>query len=117
MFTAPATASNSSSASRMLNWQPSQEANLKNATLGLCPSLELIFLQPRPHLAIGEDGPVFADEFGTELAMAAEADAAFHVALHRDVDVAGGQAARFEVARHVPHHDLRPAHHGQAVQR
>src|SRR5579883_740777 len=110
--TASATSSSSSSASNSVNWQPSQEANLNTATVGFrpCPfSSELIFSKPGPDLVIRKDRPVFAQEVGTVLAMAAEADAAFHVALERNMQIARLQAARLQFPDHVPHHDLRPA--------
>src|ERR1035437_5295149 len=43
MSTAPANPSSSSSAASRLNWHPSQEANLKTATLGLSLMLSMLF--------------------------------------------------------------------------
>src|SRR5262245_60223602 len=114
MSMASATASSSSSASKSVSWQPSQEANLNTATVGLplCPfPLELIFSKPGPDLVIRKDRSVFADEVRPVLAMPAESDAAFHVAFHRDVQVARRQAARLQFPDHVAHHDLGTADH------
>ncbi len=80
--TAPATARSSSSQSRRESWQPSQDANLKTASLGFCvrhsklpPGHEV------PDVGAGEDRTVPADELRPALAVPAQADAALHVPL------------------------------------
>src|SRR5271167_968164 len=98
MSTAAAMSSSSSSASSRVSWQPSQEANLKTAILSLGLLLELIFLQQRPHLVIGKDRSVFANEVRSVLAMAAEADSALHVPFHRKIDIRPGQPLGFQFA-------------------
>ena len=88
MSTAPATASSSSSQSSRDSWQPSQEENFQTASLGLragAAMSDLPHAEDRAELLVGEHRAVAADEGRAELAVAAEADGAFHVALHRDV--------------------------------
>src|SRR5690348_13227347 len=83
--TAPATVSNSSSQSRRLSWQPSQDENFQTASLGLalfCAISHLPFAEPGRNLAEAEHRPVLADEQRAELAVPAEADCALHIALH-----------------------------------
>src|ERR1017187_4150991 len=102
MSTAPTTPRSSSSASIRLNWQPSQEANLKTAifgfdfALGFCFVLELMLLQQRPELLVGENRPILANEVRSVLAMPAESDAALHVSFHGEIDVGAGEAMGFE---------------------
>src|ERR1019366_8991145 len=79
--------------------------------------LQLISSKPGPHLVIREDGSVFAKEIRPVLAVAAEADAALHVAFQRQIDVAGRHTARLQLPDYVAHHDLRPADHGHGVKR
>ena len=61
--------------------------------------LEFIFSNQVRMRVVGEDGAVLADEVGPVLAVAAESDGAFHVAFHREIDVAGRDAARFPARR------------------
>src|SRR5512141_1011093 len=102
MSTAPATLSSSSSASSRLNWQPSQEANLKIAILGLPLGLvlvsELILLQQRPDALVRENGPIFADEVWSVLAMPTEADPALHVSFHGNVNIVLLEPLRFQLS-------------------
>src|SRR6187549_125214 len=95
MSTAPATASSSSSQSSSESWQPSQEENFHTASLGLRADAAISDLpnaENRTQLFVGEDRAIAADEGRAELAMAAEADGAFHIAFHRDVHRAGRDA-------------------------
>src|SRR5579872_2647720 len=88
MSIAPATARSSSSQSRRDSWQPSQEENFQTASFGLRAGAAMSNLpqaENRAKLIIGEHRPVAADESRAELAVAAEADGALHVALHGDV--------------------------------
>src|ERR1035441_1859738 len=123
MSTAPTIPSNSSSASIKLNWQPSQEANLKTAifgldfALGFCFVLELMLLQQRPELLVGENRPILANEVRSVLAMSAESDAALHVSFHGEKDVRAGESVGFEFAGDKTHHDLKPADHGRGTRR
>src|SRR5215469_12039717 len=87
--TSPATASNSSSQSSRLNWQPSQEANFQTASLGLCGTSDLPQPEEGFYAVVSKHGPVLADEAGTKLAMAAKSHRTFHVALHRNEDLCG----------------------------
>src|SRR5512142_1928430 len=84
--TSPATASNSRSQSSRLNWQPSQEANFQTASFGLTRTSHLPQRQQVPDPVVAEHRAVLADERRPVLAVAAEADAALHVPLHRHVD-------------------------------
>src|ERR1035437_4147879 len=121
MSTAPTIPSNSSSASIKLNWHPSQEANLNTAifgfdfALGFCFVLELMFLQQRPELLVGENRPILTNEVGPVLAVPAESDATLHVSFHGEKDVRAGEAMGFEFAGDKTHHDLRPADHGRGT--
>src|SRR3974377_652319 len=83
--TSPAMASNSSSQSSSVNWQPSHDANFHTASLGLglAPISQLPDSQPILDAVVAKNRAVFADERRTELAMAAKADGALHIALHR----------------------------------
>src|SRR6266702_4151273 len=96
-----ATASSSSSQSSRLNWQPSQEANFHTASRGLRfrGISHLAGSQKRLDPVVAEHWTVAAHESGAELAVAAEADGAFHVAFHRDVDALPRHAAALECAR------------------
>src|SRR5208282_3076708 len=123
MSTAPTTPSNSSSASIKLNWQPSQEANLKTAIFGLDRGLdlalrfvsELMLLQQRPELLVGENRPILANEVGPVLAMSAESDATLHVSFHGEIDVRAGESMGLQFAGDKAHHDLRTADHGRGT--
>ena len=92
--TAPASASSSSSRSSSESWQPSQEANFQTASFGLAAAHSSRTSSQRRDRRVAVDGPVAADQRRPELAVAAEADAAVHVPLHRDVDPLGRDAAR-----------------------
>jgi uncharacterized membrane protein len=60
-------------------------------------------------LRIGEDGAVAADVVRAELAAAAVAERAFHVALEREVDPLGRETRFAERRYGEAHHHLRPA--------
>src|SRR5579872_1108068 len=119
--TAPSTASNSSSASSRLSWQPSQDANLKTATLGFAFGLgfflELIFIQQRSNSLVRKHGSVFADEIWAILAMSTETDAALHVAFHGNVNVFSFEPLHLQFACHKPHHDLGTTNHRDGARR
>src|SRR6516165_2559002 len=85
--TSPATASNSSSQSNRLNWQPSQDANFQTASFGLRSILDLPLEEQVLHATIGKHGSIFANKVWAILAVPAEAERTFHVAFHRDKDV------------------------------
>lgn len=53
---------------------------------------------------------LLADELGAELAAAAQADAAFHAALQRDVSTFEGQPGRLQRLDGEAHHHFRSAH-------
>src|ERR1035441_316671 len=112
MSRAPATLSSSSSASSKLNWQPSQEANLKTASRGLRLILELFFFQERPHPVIGKDGAVLANEVRAILTVSAETDRALHVSFHGKINILPGESVSFQIAGNKPHHDLGSAGEG-----
>ena len=83
----PGAASSSSSRLRIESWQPSQEVNFQTASFGLAlrrairaPGSRTTRSASRP----AEHGPVAADERRPPLAVAAVADRAAHVALHRE---------------------------------
>src|SRR5208282_1424945 len=116
--TAPTTASNSSSASSRLSWQPSQDGNLKTAILGL-PFFfsELILVHHRADLLVGKHRSVLADEMRAVLAVAAEADRTLHVSFHGEVNLTAAEAVTCQVAGHKAHHDLGPAEHGHGLRR
>ena len=84
----PVTARSSSSQSRRLSWQPSQEASLKTASRGFF--LEAISDLPHgdevAHPRVRENRTIAADEERADLAVPAEPDRAFHVPLERDVN-------------------------------
>src|SRR5208282_498699 len=89
MSIASATASNSSSQSSRLSWHPSHEANFHTASRGLFFLLTILnLIQPEQaaQLIITKHRPVLADKVRAELTMTAEADGAFHVALHRKIN-------------------------------
>src|SRR5271169_3985184 len=113
MSSCSATASSSSSQSRRLSWQPSQEANFHTARRGRTRRAKsnLPHAENRGDAVKAKDRPVAAHEGGSELAMPAQADRAFHVALHRDKNPVHGQPALPQRIHREPHHDLRPAHH------
>src|SRR5579884_4219765 len=113
MSIAPATPSSSSSASSRLSWHPSQDANLNTAIFGL----ELIFFHQGPDDIATKHRPILADEMWPVLAMAAQSDAAFHVAFHREIDVFAPQAHGIEFAQNEAHHNFRPAHHRYRLRR
>src|SRR5262245_62299543 len=78
-------ASNSSSQSSRLNWQPSHEANFQRASfLRLRAISDLPFAQPRVDAVESKDRPVLANESRAEHAVPAKPDSAFHVTLHRN---------------------------------
>src|ERR1700732_218430 len=84
-----ATARSSSSQSRRLSWQPSQEANFQTASLGFLIRFisELAYPDEWCNSIVPKNRTLFADELRTQLAVAAKADRAFHVPLHRDIDL------------------------------
>ena len=84
----PASETSSSSKSSRVSWQPSQEANFQTASFGLRARSAHSSRTPSsvPIRADREDRAVLADERWAELAVAAVADRALHVALERDVD-------------------------------
>src|SRR6516225_4429437 len=108
-----ATASSSSSQSSRLSWQPSQEANFHTARRGRTRRAKsnLPYIEKRGDAVEAKNRAVAADEGGSELAMPAQPDRAFHVALHRDKDPVHCQPALAQRIDGKPHHDLRPAHH------
>ena len=83
-----AIASSSSSQSSSVSWQPSQEENFQTASFGFVATALTAPAPPsaRSISSVAEHGAVAADQRRAELAVAAVADAAAHVALHRDVD-------------------------------
>ena len=87
----PASASSSSSQSSSDSWQPSQEANFQTASVGLRVSVGHSSRTPirSADLVVAIDRAVAADQRRAELAVAAVAEPAAHVALHRDVDPLG----------------------------
>src|SRR6056297_1644842 len=100
MSTSPAMASSSSSADSSESWQPSQEANFHTATLGLpmrssitATSSQLPHIEQPGHLGPGEHRAVTAQEHRSELAVAAGADTAAHVALEGHVHPLGRDPA------------------------
>src|SRR5260221_322506 len=120
MSIAPATASSSSSQSRRESWQPSQEENFQTASLGFldwAAMSELPHAEDRAKLLVGEDRPVSADEGRAELAVAAEADSAFHVALHGDVHGTCRHAGGSEPGDGETHHHFGPADERDGVRR
>src|SRR6516165_5612479 len=108
-----ATASSSSSQSSKLSWQPSQEANFHTARRGRTRRAKsnLPCAEKRGDAVEAKNWPVAADKGGSELAMPAQPDSAFHVTLHRDKDPFHSQPALTQRIDGEPHHDLRPAHH------
>src|SRR5690348_6732313 len=119
MSMAPATARSSSSQSSSESWQPSQDENFHTASLGFLTAAmsELPYAEDRAQLLVGEDRPVAADEGRAELAVAAEADGAFHVALHGDVHGVGRNPGGGETGDGKSHHHLRPADQGDGIGR
>src|SRR6516162_1861623 len=119
MSSAPATARSSSSQSSRLSWQPSQEANFHTARRGRArrATSDLPDVEKRGDAVETKNWPIAADERGSELTMPALPDRAFHVALHRDGDPIHGQPPLAQRVDGKPHHDLRPAHHGNCTVR
>src|ERR1039457_1432915 len=116
--TAPATASSSSSQSSRLNWHPSHEENFQTASLGLRNAISDLRLAKNGRDAgQREYRAVLADKGGTVLAMAAKADAAFHVAFRRQINALRRHAALQQLHHGKAHHDLGPAKHCQGVGR
>src|SRR5262245_34591845 len=78
----PATASNSSSQSSRLSWQPSQEENFQTASVGFClrAMLHLLCSQQTLDSAVWKDRAVLADKIRSVLAVAAHANGALHIA-------------------------------------
>src|SRR5215470_20160381 len=113
----PATASNSSSQSSKLNWQPSQDANFHTASFGLCSRLisNLPFHQQVLHAAVLEYRAVLADKMRPVLAMAAKANCALHVALHRKVYMFRGNAVFRQFRRREAHHDFGATHQRERI--
>src|SRR6516162_4779961 len=113
MSSCPATASSSSSQSSRLSWQPSQEANFHTARRGRarCANSNLPYIKKRGDAVEAKDRTVAADKGGAELAMPAQPDRAFHIALHRDKDPLRRQPALAQRIDRKAHHDLRPAYH------
>src|SRR5690554_3858989 len=109
---APATASSSSSQSSRLSWQPSQEANFQTASLGLRRAMASEFSDGQQSGNAGkvEHRSVFADKDRAELAMAAQADGALHVAFHRKVDALRNHATLHQRLGRKAHHDLGATH-------
>src|SRR5581483_8808159 len=60
-------------------------------------------------LTIRVDRPIAADENGAELAVSTQADAAFHIALQRDVDAFPAHSTLLQLRHRKAHHHLRPA--------
>src|SRR6516225_6029084 len=113
MSSCSATASSSSSQSSRLSWQPSQEANFHTARRGRTrrANSDLPGIEERGDAVEAKDRTVAADKGGAELAMPAQPDRAFHIALHRDKDPVHRQPAPAQRIDRKPHHDLRPAYH------
>src|ERR1017187_10163108 len=126
--TAPDRARSWPSQSGRASGQPSQDASLNTASVGLraasaprrvrgepiCTS-HLPDLPQARQLVIAEEPPVLADEMRPDLAMPAKTDGALHVALHREVDHGCGNAALQELEHREPHHHFGPAEHRDAV--
>src|SRR3990172_13326812 len=89
---APAIASSSSSQSSRESWQPSQEANFQTASFGLRAGAisNLPQGEQTTEPGVGRNRPVPADEGSPELAVAAMADGALHVALQGQINRVGG---------------------------
>src|SRR5262245_28126271 len=111
-----ASSSSTSSQSSNVSWHPSHEANFQTASFGLrlvtsdLPGHEETF-----DAAIRKYRTILANEFWSKLAMAAESDRAFHIALHRQKNAFGRNAARLEVPHGKAHHDLGAAQHCDCV--
>src|SRR6266478_5251177 len=82
--TALVSASSSSSQSSRLNWQPSQEANFRTASLGLwaVSMLELSYREKVLYAAVAKNWALLADESGTKLTVSAKTNGALHIAFH-----------------------------------
>src|SRR5689334_7728035 len=78
---------------------------------------ELPHAENRTQLLVGENRTVAADEGRAELAVAAEADGAFHVALHGDVYGVGRDPGGGEPGDGKSHHHLRTADQGDGMRR
>src|SRR5262249_25476090 len=76
---------------------------------------ELPHAEDRAQLFVGEHGAVAANEDRAELAMTAQADGAFHVALHGDVHGVRRYACGSKRRDRESHHHLRSADQGDGV--
>src|ERR1035441_5166214 len=106
--TASATASNSSSQSKRLNWQPSHDENFQTASLGL--RLAISDLRPteqRRNTIKGKHRAV--------LAVTAQANAAFHVAFHGQVGTLRCHPALLQFHHGEAHHHLGTANERDSV--
>src|SRR5579863_7258573 len=119
----PATASNSSSQSSKLNWQPSQDANFQTASVGLCfvsianSPLDFCLEQHVLHTTVLEHWAIFADKIRPILAMPAHTHRTFHVALHRDIDMFSRHAALLQFSSRETHHNFRATDKCDGIQR
>src|SRR6516165_5280596 len=114
--TTSATARSSSSQSSRLNWQPSHEENFQTASFGLrFGTLDLRLAQQPGDMVQRKYGPVLADEDGTILAVAAKADAAFHVPFHRQEGVLRAHAALLQLHDGEAHHHFRATDEGCGI--
>src|SRR5271167_967420 len=106
--TSPATANSSSSQSSRLNWQPSQEANFQTASFGFCfrTISNLPLYEQALNSTVLEYGTISTDEVRPVLTMSAEAQGAFHIALHRDVNMLSRYPALLQLSSSEAHHDL-----------
>ena len=122
MRTAPTSVRSSSSQSSRLSWQPSQDENLQTAMRRFAIRLWRAHRsrsdnQLFERLAVSEDGTVTAEQQRTELAVAAPADSALHVALERHTNRARGDSEIGKCPDSEPHHDLRTAHESDSSRR
>src|SRR5579875_2584146 len=103
MSTRSAKSSNSSSQSKTVSWQPSQEANLKTPMRGLRVVISLLLAREcalkmfRTNKAAdsveSENRTVFTDEVRPQLTTTAQTHAALHVAFDGQINPFGRQAA------------------------
>ena len=99
-----------------MSWQPSQLANFQTASFGCGARPSRSSQLPhrravRPDRVEGEHRAVDAEQVLAQLAVAAQAHAAAHVALQGQPDpFDGATPARGELRRDVAHHHLGPAH-------
>src|ERR1022692_1685013 len=119
IWMASASAKSSSSQSSNESWHPSHDANFQTASRGRFRSL----MSDLPH---GEDlsdavkshhRPVLADERGSELTATAKTDGAFHITLHRKIDMVGRDARVAQGAHREAHHDFRSANQRNGIVR